>query len=260
MSNSILKLDNISQRFGGLKALDQVSFEIPKNSLCGLIGPNGAGKTTLFNVITGVYKPTSGTVEFDSQKVSGSAPYKIAKLGMTRTFQNIRLFKNLTVLENIMIAHDLRRQKTFAKSLLALSTFQQDEKKAQEFCMSLLSYFKLDNKAHFESGGLPYGEQRKLEILRALATQPKLILLDEPAAGLNHSETEGLMLTLQKIKKDFNLTLLLIEHDMKLVMGLCEKIVVLDYGKKIADGTANEVRNSKQVIEAYLGKEDHEQH
>lgn len=256
MSNSLLKLNSISRHFGGLKALDQVSFEIPKNTLCGLIGPNGAGKTTLFNVITGVYKPTSGAVEFDSQIISNSKPYQIAELGMTRTFQNIRLFKNLSVLQNVMIAHDLKRKSSFWKSIFSSHSFHTDEKQSQDFCLNLLSYFQLQDKAHIESGSLPYGEQRKLEIIRALATQPKLILLDEPAAGLNHSETEGLMQTLDKIKKDFKLTLLLIEHDMKLVMGICEKIIVLDYGKKIAEGSATEVRSSKQVIEAYLGKEN----
>lgn len=256
MSNSLLKLNSISRYFGGLKALEHVSFEIPKDSLCGLIGPNGAGKTTLFNVITGVYKPTSGSVEFDSNIISNSKPYQIAELGMTRTFQNIRLFKNLSVLQNVMIAHDLKRKSSFWKSILSSHSFHADEKQSQDFCLNLLSYFQLQDKAHIESGSLPYGEQRKLEIIRALATQPKLILLDEPAAGLNHSETEGLMQTLDKIKNDFKLTLLLIEHDMKLVMGICEKIIVLDYGKKIAEGSAAEVRSSKQVIEAYLGKEN----
>lgn len=256
MSNSLLKVENISRYFGGLKAVEKVSFEVLEGSLYGLIGPNGAGKTTLFNVITGVYEPSNGEVYLRGQKIAAKKPYEIAKLGMTRTFQNIRLFKNLSVLENVMVAADLHKTSSLLSTIFQTTAFLANEKKLKQKSMDLLNYFDLADLAHEKSSSLPYGAQRKLEIVRALATDPKIILLDEPAAGMNNSETEKLMQTLESVRKDFKIALLLIEHDMKLVMGICERIAVLDQGEKIAEGNAAEIRASDKVIEAYLGKED----
>lgn len=253
---SLLKAQSITMQFGGLKAVDNLSFEIKKGELMGLIGPNGAGKTTVFNMLTGVYQPTSGQVIFDGQVLNGKKPFEISYLGMTRTFQNIRLFKELSVLENVMIASDQHTNYYFYESLLKTTKFSNEEKQKKESALDLLSIFGLEKYANEMSASLPYGQQRQLEIIRALATKPKLICLDEPAAGMNHNETHHLMETIAKIRKDFNLTVLLIEHDMKLVMGICEKIVVLDHGVKIEEGNAKTIQNSAKVIEAYLGTDE----
>jgi branched-chain amino acid transport system ATP-binding protein len=253
--SKLLEVKNISMQFGGLKAVDNLAFDITRGSLVGLIGPNGAGKTTVFNMLTGVYQPTSGDVVFDGKKINGLKPWQIAHLGMTRTFQNIRLFKDLSVLDNVLIGATQHVNYSMWSSALNTLSFSKKEKALKDSAMELLSVFKLEQKADELSSSLPYGQQRQLEIVRALATKPKLICLDEPAAGMNHQETHSLMETIAKIRKDFNLTVLLIEHDMKLVMGICEKIIVLDHGTRIAEGTADVIRQSPQVIEAYLGPE-----
>ncbi|MBL7545668.1 MAG: ABC transporter ATP-binding protein [Bdellovibrionaceae bacterium] len=253
MSAPLLDVRNVTMQFGGLKAVEGLSFQVHKGQLAGLIGPNGAGKTTVFNMLTGVYTPTSGEVAFESKKVSGLKPYEISSHGLTRTFQNIRLFKNLTVLDNVLIANHQHVQYTWADALLLSQAFESEEKKITEKAKEILHIFGLSNKFHEKSSNLPYGEQRKLEIVRALMTEPKMILLDEPAAGMNHSETHSLMELIAKIRKEFNLTVLLIEHDMKLVMGICEQIFVLDHGVKIEEGAPEKIKSSKKVIEAYLG-------
>lgn len=256
MSENLLEARNITMQFGGLKAVDNLSFSIARGELMGLIGPNGAGKTTVFNMLTGVYTPTSGEVFFDGQVTNGLKPYQISHLGMTRTFQNIRLFKELSVLQNVMIAGGQHINYGLLKSVLKTNSYSQEEKDLTEKSLKLLSIFGLEKKAHDEASSLPYGEQRKLEIIRALATDPKLICLDEPAAGMNHNETHNLMETISQIRKNFNLTVLLIEHDMKLVMGICEKILVLDHGCKIEEGNPDKIKSSQKVIEAYLGVEE----
>jgi branched-chain amino acid transport system ATP-binding protein len=254
--SALLEARSITMQFGGLKAVDSLQFDIQKGELMGLIGPNGAGKTTVFNMLTGVYQPTSGEVVFDGKSIKGFKPWQISHLGITRTFQNIRLFKELNVLENVLIAANQQVDYGFLAPLLKTTKFLHREKALRDEAMDLLRIFHLENKALDEAGSLPYGEQRKLEIIRALATQPKLICLDEPAAGMNHNETHSLMETIAKIRKDFHLTVLLIEHDMKLVMGICERIVVLDHGTKIEEGTPQRIQTSQKVIEAYLGTDE----
>ncbi len=256
MSDVLLEAKGITMQFGGLKAVDNLSFQIKKGQLAGLIGPNGAGKTTAFNMLTGVYQPTKGEVCLDGHSVHGLKPWQISQKGIARTFQNIRLFKNLTVLENVLIATHQHVEYGLMDALFQTKKFINTEKKMTDKAMALLEVFSLQSKAHELSSSLPYGQQRQLEIVRALATDPKIILLDEPAAGMNHSETHQLMETIAQIREKFNLTVLLIEHDMKLVMGICENIVVLDHGVKIEEGTPNHVQNSKKVIEAYLGVEE----
>ncbi len=256
MSAVLLEARNITMQFGGLKAVDSLQFQVKKGQLAGLIGPNGAGKTTVFNMLTGVYQPTHGEVFLDGQSLSGLRPYEISHLGITRTFQNIRLFKGLNVLENVLIAAHQHVQYGLLDTLLQTKRFKSSEQSLRSKVIDLLHIFNLEKKALEPASSLPYGEQRKLEIVRALATDPKIILLDEPAAGMNHSETHQLMETIAKIRSQFNLTVLLIEHDMKLVMGICENIAVLDHGVKIEEGAPSVIQNSAKVIEAYLGVED----
>ena len=255
MSANLLEVKNITMQFGGLKAVDSLSFSIPKGQLAGLIGPNGAGKTTVFNMLTGVYQPTKGEILLNGENLVGKKPYQISHLGMTRTFQNIRLFKSLTVLENVLIATHQHIRYGLRDSVLLTKKFQTQEADMHDKAMSLLKIFHLESKAQEKARSLPYGEQRKLEIVRAMATDPSLILLDEPAAGMNHSETHHLMETIAKIRQDFKLTILLIEHDMKLVMGICENITVIDHGVKIEEGAAKKIQTSEKVIQAYLGVE-----
>lgn len=258
MSVALLEAKNITMQFGGLKAVDSLSFCINKGQLAGLIGPNGAGKTTVFNMLTGVYQPTAGEVFFAGNSLKGLRPYQISHRGVTRTFQNIRLFKGLSVLENVLIAGHQHVKYGLFDSFFKTKAYQEQESNMKTKAIELLQLFGLGQKINESSASLPYGEQRKLEIVRALMTEPQIILLDEPAAGMNHSETHDLMELIAKIRKLFNLTVLLIEHDMKLVMGICENIIVVDHGVKIEEGVPSVIQNSQKVIEAYLGVEDSE--
>lgn len=256
----VLEATDIFIIFGGLCAVNGFSGELREGELVGLIGPNGAGKTTLFNMLSGVYTPTSGQLSFWDKDgrvhvINKMSPAQLNKIGIARTFQNIRLFGKLTVADNVRIALHNSRTVNPLDVLFRTSKFRRDEKMMTEKAMQLLKLFKIDNKADEYAKNLPYGEQRKLEIVRALASKPKLLLLDEPAAGMNGQETEELMEMIGFIRREFNLTILLIEHDMKLVMGICERIMVLNYGKIIASGKPEEIRTNPQVIKAYLGSE-----
>jgi branched-chain amino acid transport system ATP-binding protein len=253
MDEICLEVKDLSIQFGGLKAVDKVSFQVKKGELAGLIGPNGAGKTTVFNMLTGVYAPTSGQVCLKSETIHGLKPHQISRKGVSRTFQNIRLFKNLSVLDNVLLGAHQHVQYGLLASVFQTREYLQEEARHHAEALELLNFFSLEKHAHEQAGSLPYGEQRKLEIARALATQPQLLLLDEPAAGMNHSETAQLTELIRKLRDHYKVTVLLIEHDMRLVMDICEHIVVLDHGEKIADGNAATVRASKKVIEAYLG-------
>ena len=251
----LLKAENVSEVFGGLKAVDDFNIYINNGELIGLIGPNGAGKTTAFNLITGVYKPTTGEITFDGQSIVGLKPYQITQRGITRTFQNIRLFSELSVLDNVKIAYHCHVKYGLLESVLRMGRYFSEETEIEEESLKLLKIFKLDEHANEVAKNLPYGAQRRLEIARALAAKPKLLLLDEPAAGMNPQETHELMDMIQWIRKQFGLTVLLIEHDMSLVMGICERIYVLEYGIIIATGTPSEIQNNPEVIRAYLGEE-----
>ncbi|MFA6940530.1 MAG: ABC transporter ATP-binding protein [Clostridiaceae bacterium] len=252
---TLLKVDNITINFGGLTAVSQFSMNIGENDLYGLIGPNGAGKTTIFNMLTGVYTPTLGKIEFSGEDITGIKPYNITQKSIARTFQNIRLFKNLTVIDNVKISFNYKSKYSLFDCILKLPSYNKEEEEMEKEAMKILKVFKLDDKANEFAKNLPYGEQRRLEIARALATKPKLLLLDEPAAGMNPQETNELMHLIKWIRDEFKIAILLIEHDMKLVMGICEKIVVLDYGKIIAVGNPTEIKNNPKVIKAYLGEE-----
>lgn len=255
----LLTVSNLVKTFGGLTAVANVNLTLNQGELVGLIGPNGAGKTTVFNLLTGVYTPTSGSIELNTggmvKNIGGLKPYTITRLGMARTFQNIRLFKDLSVLDNVRIAmHQNVKYGTFS-AFFRLPSFYREEKQMLEAAERLLDIFKLGDKKKELAKNLPYGEQRRLEIARALATKPSLLFLDEPAAGMNPNETAELTRLIEWIRKEFDLTILLIEHDMSLVMRICERIYVLDYGIVIADGKPEEIKNNKKVIEAYLGEE-----
>ena len=252
---ALLKATKLSKVFGGLKAVSNFEVIIEKGELIGLIGPNGAGKTTAFNLLTGVYEPTTGEIELDGKSLVGLKPYQITQLGLARTFQNIRLFSELTVLDNVKIAYHFHVKYGILESVLRMGRYHKEEAEIEAKAIELLKIFKLDDKKDEIAKNLPYGEQRRLEIARALAAQPKLLLLDEPAAGMNPQETQELMKMIQWIKKEFDLTILLIEHDMSLVMNVCERIYVLEYGSMIAQGVPEEIKNNPRVIEAYLGEE-----
>lgn len=251
----LLKVDNVSMVFGGLRAVSNLSMHIDEGELIGLIGPNGAGKTTAFNMITGVYTPTEGKVYFNGQQSSGKKSYQVTQMGMARTFQNIRLFSELSVIDNVKIAYNMHVTYNLADAIVRDGKYLSEEEFITQKALDLLKIFHLEEEAHEVAKNLPYGKQRRLEIARALATEPKLLLLDEPAAGMNPQETKELMEMIRWIRKEFNLSILLIEHDMGLVMGVCERIYVLEYGMKIAEGTPDEIKKNARVIEAYLGEE-----
>lgn len=251
----LLKTDGVSKVFGGLKAVSNFDIEINEGELIGLIGPNGAGKTTVFNLLTGVYQPTTGTIDFAGKSLVGLKPYQITSRGIARTFQNIRLFSELTVLDNVKIAYDSHEKYSLVESVFRLGRYFKEEDEITKKSLELLKIFKLEDKAYEVAKNLPYGAQRRLEIARALATKPKLLLLDEPAAGMNPQETQELMEMIRWIRKEFGLSILLIEHDMSLVMGICERIYVLEYGCIIASGTPEEIQKNPEVIKAYLGGE-----
>lgn len=251
---AVLEVNNLSIQFGGLHAVDNFNLSIEKGQLYGLIGPNGAGKTTIFNLLTGVYKPTEGIIRLDGTDVTGKSTIEINKAGIARTFQNIRLFKDMPVLDNFKAGLHNRHKYSTAAGILRLPNYFKQEKEMDERAMEILKVFDLDKEAHLLAGNLPYGKQRKLEIARAMGTEPKLLLLDEPAAGMNPNETQELMDTIRFIRDHFNLTILLIEHDMKLVGGICEELTVLNFGQVLCQGKTAEVLKNPEVITAYLGE------
>lgn len=253
---TILELRKVTKSFGGLTAVGDMTFQVEKDSIMGLIGPNGAGKTTIFNLITGIYKVSEGDILFENKRINNLQPYQVADSGITRTFQNIRLFKKLSTFDNILTACHYNSRYTMMDAILRNKRYKDGEKKLHQQVAELLEIMELSDKREMVAGNLPYGLQRRLEIARALALNPKLLLLDEPAAGMNPDETMKLMELIIDIRKAFNLTVLVIEHHMDLIMGVCDKIVVMNFGKKLAEGDTQEIQRNTKVIEAYLGEEE----
>ena len=252
----VLDVRNLGIDFGGLKAVDNFTLTIGKTEIAGLIGPNGAGKTTVFNLLTNVYKPTRGAILLDGEPTAGKEPYEINKMGIARTFQNIRLFNEMTVIDNVKVGLGGSVKENLFDALFRTPRYRKNEKMLNEKAYELLGIFGMEDIAKLKAGNLPYGAQRRLEILRALATKPKILLLDEPAAGMNPSETAELMENIRRIRDTFNIAIMLIEHDMNLVMGICEGIAVLNFGQIIAKGTPDDIKNNETVIEAYLGRKE----
>ena len=255
----ILRVDNITKTFGGVTAIKEISFSVSPKEIFGLIGPNGAGKTTMFNIITGNYEPTSGEILFRNEPIHGLKPYKIVRKGIARTFQNIRLFSSMSVLDNVLIGFDFQARYSFLEAIIRFPRFFQEEKRIKQRSLEILDYFGMASFAHEKATDLSYGQQRKVEIARALATNPELLLLDEPAAGMNPSETEELGEIIKKARNDFDLTVLLIEHDMKFVNQMCDRVLVLDYGRTIFEGKPQDAIQDPEVISAYLGDFHHDQ-